>query len=248
MAETKRISSWAELTASLDDYREQGWLFRGEADESFGALKPKVGRVSSKSGSPRKKPYTLQDEQRAFEEFRKLAGPYLSVAPRSEIEWLAVAQHHGLPTRLLDWTANLLVAAFFAVELAGKARGVIYCVRGLEEIVDDGKSEAGSMFDPAADSVKLYRPAAVSPRVFPQQSVFTVHSQPANEFTHPRLQRWLVEPSACWPIKRSLNAAGVNLAALFPDLDGLCRHLGWLYKWSYFDSLADPGRDQQDAV
>jgi hypothetical protein len=204
-------------------------------------LKPKVGRVSRNTGSPRKTPYTLRDEQRAFEEFKKLARPYLAnFEPRSEIEWLSVAQHHGLPTRLLDWTGNLFVAAFFAVELAGKSDGVIYCVRGLDEITDSDATGPSSIF--VLDAVKVYRPPALSPRVFAQQSVFTVHPRPDEEFTHPCLERWLVEGAACWAMKRTLSAAGVNLASLFPDLDGLCRHLGWLYKWSYFDQLAEPVR------
>ena len=237
MNETRRISSWTDLAKWLESYREQGWIFRGEPDASYEALKPKAGRVSRKTGSPRKTPYTLRDEQRAFDEFKKLARPYLtSFEPRSEIAWLSIAQHHGLPTRLLDWTGNLFVAAFFAVELAGKRHGVIYCIRGLDEIVDEDAASADFF---ALDAVKVYRPPALSPRVVAQQSVFTVHPRPDEEFSDPRLERWLIEADACWKIKRALSAAGVNLAALFPDMDGLCKHLGWLYKWSYFDRLSE---------
>lgn len=40
--------------------------------------------------------------------------------------WLALAQHYGLPTRLLDWSASILVAAFFASQKSDKEDGIIY--------------------------------------------------------------------------------------------------------------------------
>lgn len=112
----KSISSWKELTAWLEEYQDQGWLFRGEMSALYKELKPKVGRYDTESGSPRKYPYKLTDERRVFEDFKKAVRPHLQREPKSEIEWLAIAQHHGLPTRLLDWSASLFVAAFLAVE------------------------------------------------------------------------------------------------------------------------------------
>lgn len=220
------INSWADLARLIESSADGKWIFRGE-HRVFNKLQPKAGRVGSERGAARKQPYSEAHEREALDLFQKQARPHLSHTPSSDTEWLAIAQHHGMATRLLDWTESLLVAAYFATEQAGtRGNAVIFGVRGLRTI---NKSEEKKPF--ALTNHGIYRPPHITPRIPAQRSVFTVHPDPTAPFSHQGLTRWVISNSACGDIKRILDACAINESSLFPDLDGLSRYIGWRYKW-----------------
>ena len=233
------IKNWEELAALVPKYSSPKWIFRGVSKYPDEKLMPGIARPGTRKDSGNGRPgtvlpYDKAEEEKMFNEFKRLARPYFSES-MTDLECLALARHHGMPTRLLDWTDSILVASFFALEPAGVG-GTTPAVYALETdsfcVIDDNKD-----FDPFAPEhrgVAIYRPPHINPRIPAQQGLFTVHSQPGDspQFSPDHLEVFTLptKPEA-FRLKEALDYAGFNRASLFPDLDGLTRQIAWKHKW-----------------
>jgi hypothetical protein len=103
------VSYWQRLSRKLSTSPRGRWVFRGLPRSSY-ELIPKVGRIPHSFSSRQKLETALLDK------FERGATAYLEYRPENKWEWLALAQHHGLPTRLLDWTLNPLGVVPLSVE------------------------------------------------------------------------------------------------------------------------------------
>lgn len=212
----KTATSFGELHSCLEPFlSDKGWLFRGHSDANWPLL-PKAGRD----------PYKSVPDRVVFETWKRRAVEYVTARPTDDWDWLAIAQHHRLATRLLDWSLNPLNAAFFALREETGANAEIIAIRPKYYVRPEQQSPM------EVTQVSLFRPRAVVPRIVRQGGVFTVHPDPTASLDADRTQidgifRLVIPRENRQTLLAQLAFYGVNSATLFPDLDGLSEFVNW---------------------
>ncbi len=192
----------------------QRWVFRGVNDSSY-KLIPRIGRDIS--GERAKE--LVKCERRLLLTFRSEATPFLERANCTDWELLAIAQHHGLQTRLLDWTLNPLVALYFAAKEDKQLPAAIYACAGEGAMTRDEDDP----FDPRGNY--WFYPPHVTPRVVAQDGLFSIQQDPTAEFAHASLRIYVIPAELRENLRILLNKWGIHHAKLFPGLDGIAARL-----------------------
>lgn len=224
----------------------KGWrnppFWRGHGDESWG-LRPEIfrepGYAEGEEGS--------MLVNLAMRGFVRMANP---PPIRDRVAWIHLAQHYGLPTRLLDWSMSPLVALYFAVydETGHDRDGCIWALhpyalnfqhQGIDAIVSATSHRIEPLINAAFDneaptpdvSVAAIMAAETDLRMLVQQAAFTIHSNAENLADNsplgdsaarmPMLYKFLVPAAAKGSLKGWMKVAGISRISLFPDLIGL---------------------------
>ncbi len=255
MSTTTPISSLEEFIGRVRTHRADwphAW-FRGEPAVAT-ALLPKLYRPKTDGGQ--------HNENRLLQFFRMKA-PTFSARPipnrEATDQWLFLAQHVGLPTRLLDWTESALVGLHFALL---ENEPVVWMLNPISlnrlslapsDAHGDGNDfpltwvqpESGvnigaenihgawQLDGPGLEYPVAVHPTNIHPRMSVQRSCFTVHGKRKASLKEmlpaADLIQFVIDPKVIPQMRNDLRLLGITHATVFPDLEGLAKDLAELF-------------------
>jgi hypothetical protein len=169
--------------------------------------------------------------------------------PDEMLSVLALAQHYGVPTRLLDWSRHPYVAAYFAA-----ADAVDYRIKGSLAVWAFGTSMVHAEMDDWLDSAIqiVTAPAADIPNLYAQQGVFmlsrqrkfrrsaqfkgasydqVLEKQLFDYSDRPLLYKFTLPAEKAPELLRLLASAGFDASTLFPGYAGVARAIRERRRW-----------------
>ena len=239
-----RVNSWIELQEAVFASSWQPAISRFRSNYVFRG----VPRVSHALETSLQTGGFVAQEHHLLSSFRKYAARN-AVQGDFVWNWMSLAKHHGLPTRLLDWTYSPYVAMHFATYDPKHAEedGAIWCVdyRKMNELLPDAlkdmdvnifttemiNSVARSLEDFDAlsndDFVLFFEPPSLDERIVNQFALFSLPSSAGMALEallkrrQDTYQRLIIPASLKWEIRDKLDQANITERVLFPGLDGL---------------------------
>jgi len=149
----ERWDQFINIIKKLSPSNEERWVFRGHQDGKqllTTSLDYAVNRFES-LGLNRK-----EAENFLLREFKRHFHRYSQYIPSEDnkLEWLSLMQHHGAPTRLLDWTYSAYIALYFAIARANVnsecevwAINQTYCWKIFKEKLNDCNEQLKKLLD-----------------------------------------------------------------------------------------------------
>lgn len=250
------LDSWNAFLNQVDQLGcgspiRPSYVLRGQADSQWRLL-PSLARYLA-GATNGKAVDALEDQlEREFYSQAHLYSPLATAIRNGDAMWserLALMQHHGVPTRLLDWTISPMVAAYFACASESARDGAVFVAHPLS-VGTHVRSNLG--YDPASNDleervaasppvISFFRSDSRSDRQVTQQGHFSMATDPL--VAHDELLAAALLPgvgpsgrdvvAATWIVPAGVNLTfpnqlrQINVAghSLFPGLDGLGRSL-----------------------
>ena len=227
-----------------------GWAFRGHQSADWLLINSLSRQLTQ--FCPDETTWRIR-ESRALRIFRRKAHIYLDArhAIEDDLRCLSMMQHHGAPTRLLDFTKSPFVAAFFALENSTSDAAVFalntpalwnlapsFDLSLTREVIDPRQPGGYARHFASSLNPILWcgEPAEMDRRLVAQSGLFVVPGQihltldqilRHYQATQPLLKKIVLPHGLRAQAMQSLYRMNITHATLFPDLDGLARSIAY---------------------
>ncbi|HHF2932011.1 TPA: FRG domain-containing protein [Vibrio alginolyticus] len=248
------INSWVEYERQLTRKNYRKWVFRGQSNDDW-ILQSSLSRAFEESQNIRDtgrrtvgKPSInrREHEKVMIDRFKCNAHLFLDHLPhdKDDLSWLAVMQHHGAPTRLLDFTFSPYIALYFALE-SGDGDAAVYCINqsALSEADDeyfgDHKLDVHSRVMDGEESnddpcLYAFEPKFSNQRLLSQQGLFVAtnnlthtHENTLSEYNCSKgdIVKFRIPARLRYSGIRLLHRMNIISTNIYPGLDGFCQSL-----------------------
>jgi len=213
------INSFLEFHSIIQKFSASNFLFRGQSKSGWDLI-PRIGRPEYNSNVPK-----IFKEEYIIQSWSRYAIHNLSDIPIDYWDWLSLAQHHGLATRLPDWTKNPLIALYFATENYNNNEDC--CVF----VVDFQNSPIPTdNVDPfTISSSGFFYPKGLTARVISQRGVFSISHEPKisleKNIKKCNFFKITIQTKSKKEIQKQLEQYGINEFSIYQDLDSLSDYL-----------------------
>ncbi len=217
-----KLRDWAEFKTRLTEYavltseRRRQLIFRGHssADWKLETTLDRVRRFSNDDVRNQLLTELLREfRHEALGLTRRWRGPL------ADLHWEYVARHHGLPTRIMDWTESPYIAAYFAFEQARQSGGEVTIW-----VLDRDRFQQASL-----DAIEILETDEVqqyNTRAFEQRSVMlrvdTIEAT-VESLLGSALNRFDIPATERSTALSDLDEMKINARSLFRDLDAAAR-------------------------
>ena len=253
------VSSWQEFLTLVESETLRGWAFRGQCDANWDLESSLTRRLKEYVSSER----WQEQEGRAIRVFKRKAHYFLNdkSALDDDFRCLALMQHHGAPTRLLDFTKSPYVASYFALHSC-TAPAAVYAVNTpalWRQATPPGSPQlTREAIDPrnTGQLDKYYlsnrypvvwpgEPWSMDRRIVAQAGTFMLPGridvsveELLNDYDHtkPLLAKIIIPQEIRAEAMAALYRMNISHATLFPDLDGLARSISYELEASWIGS------------
>ncbi len=248
---TIKIDDWSEFDEMVSSKHYRKWIYRGQSDFDW-VLESSLHRAFEEAkaihllGNKHTKLLNKREHEKVMiDRFKRNAHLYLSHLPSDgdDLSWLSLMQHHGAPTRLLDFTFSAYIALFFALEYK-KCDAALYCINhhairgGDEEYFTDRLEVYSRILDGEMHSddqcLFAFEPTFSSQRLLSQQGLLVATN--TLKYTHEKIiDGYDIEEGNVLKIKipaslrlsglKKLNQMNINSANIYHGIDGFCKSM-----------------------